>query len=129
MTTLAYDAVSIDLHDDMLWTDEYAWSVVSQRREYTVTGAQIIDAGAKQSGRPITLAGGEAFGWLPRTTVDALAVAAAIPGQPFTLTLRGETYTVVFDHASQALEADPVWDVRDPAAADHYVVTLRFIEV
>jgi len=129
MTTLAYGAITLTLHDDMLWTDEYAWSVVSQRREYTIAGAQIIDAGAKQSGRPITLAGDESCGWLPRTTVDALAAAAAIPGQQFTLTLRGTPHTVVFDHTNQALEAEPVWGVNDPASTDNYVVTLRFIEV
>lgn len=129
MTTLAYGATSLTLHDDMLWTDEYAWSVVAQRREYTITGAQILDAGAKQSGRPITLAGDASGGWLARSVVEALAAAAAIPGQEFTLTLRGVEHTVVFDHSSQALDAEPIWDVHDPASADFYVVTLRFIEV
>jgi hypothetical protein len=129
MTTLAYGATTITLSDDLLWTDEYAWSVVSQRREYSITGAQIIDSGAKQAGRTITLAGGETGGWTPRSVVDALAVAAAIPGQQFTLTLRGDTYTVVFDHTSRALEAEPVWNVNDPSSTDYYVATLRFTEV
>ena len=129
MTTLAYGATTIVLHDDLLWTDEYAWSAVTQRAEYTIAGSLLVDARAKQSGRSITLAGGEDGGWLTRTTVDALRVAAALPGQQFTLTLRGATYTVVFDHTAQAIEADPVFNVNDPASADFYVVTLRFLEV
>lgn len=129
MTTLAYGATTIALSDDLLWEDEFAWSAVSQRRDYTIAGAQIIDSGVKQAGRTITLAGDESGGWVPRSTVDALAAAAAIPGQEFTLTLRGEEHTVVFDHAGQALEAEQVWVVNDPLPTDFYFITLRFIKV
>lgn len=129
MTTLAYDAITIDLSDDLLWSDEYTWTPVVQRRDYTIAGAMLVDSSAKQAGRPITLRGDDNCGWVPRSTMDQLTTAAAIPGQQFTLTLRSVAHTVVFDHANQAVEADPVWSVSDPLATDYYVVTLRFVEV
>jgi hypothetical protein len=129
MTTLAYDAVTITFSDDILWTDEYAWMAVTQRREYTVAGAMLVDSAVKQAGRTITLEGDDMCGWVTRATLDQLAVAAAIPGQQFTLTLRGVAHTVVFDHSNQALEAEPVFDVSDPTSTDYYVVTLRFVKV
>lgn len=129
MTTLAYGTTTISISDDLLWVDEYSWAAVAQRGEYTLTGALVLDAQAKQSGRPITLTGGETAGWMTRSTVDALVLAAAIPGQQFTLTLRGVAYTVVFDHEATPIEVDPVFDVSDPTSTDFYTATLRFIEV
>lgn len=129
MTTLAYDAITITFGDDLLWTDEYAWATVEQRREYTILGSMLVDSAVKQAGRSITLAGAESYGWVTRAVVDQLATAAAIPGQQFTLTLRGVPHTVVFDHTAQAFSAEPVFDVSDPLSTDFYVVVLRFVKV
>ena len=129
MTTLAYAAVTITLHDDLLWTDEYRWKPIEQKTSYSLTGALLVEAAAKSSGRPITLEGGDAYGWTSRSVVDALMTAAGIAGQQFTLTLRGVAHTVVFDHGAGPVEATPVIDYSNPDAADLYRVTLRFLKV
>lgn len=128
MTTLAYGATTITISDDMLWVDEYRWQPVEQKRAYTITGALIVESAAKLAGRPITLAGGDTYGWLARSVVDALLTAASIAGQQFTLTLRGTTHTVVFDQAAP-IEAVPVVDYSNPDATDKYIVALRFLKV
>lgn len=127
MTTLAYGAVTITLPDDLLWVDEYNWSAVEQVKEYSVTGALIVESAARLAGRPITLMGGENHGWVTRSVLDALLTASNIPGQQFTLTLRGVAHTVIFDEGR--IEAEPVFDVSDPEAGDFYVVTLNFAKV
>lgn len=69
----------------------------------------------------------------PRIACDATASTlrtwAAQPGQTFTLALRGTTHTVVFNHDGNALSAEPVIDFCDPDDADHYILTLRFLEL
>lgn len=127
MTTLAYSTITIDLPNDMLWVDEYDWSAVEQATEYSVTGALLVDAAARLAGRPITLAADEGYGWITRSVLDQLLAASNIPGQQFTLTLRGTPHTVIFD--DPRIEATPVFDVSDPAAGDFYVVTLKFLKV
>ena len=129
MTTLTYGATVIDLPNDLQWVDEFAWQPVEQATQYSLTGALIVEAAAKQAGRPITLTGGDDFGWAARSVVAALLTAAAIPGQQFVLTLRGVPYDVIFDHARTPVDARLVVDYSDPDGTDPYVVTLRFLEV
>ena len=127
-TTLVYGATTIVLSDDLLWIDEFDWTPVEQTREYSLGGALIVDSAAKLAGRPITLVSGSDFGWLPRSTIEALRVAASLPAQQFTLTHLGVAHTVIFD-GSGPLTAEPVWTVSDPDADDPYVVSLRFLKV
>lgn len=128
-TTLAYGVTTIALPDDMAWRDEYEWRAVEQSRQYTITGALVVQSAARLAGRPITLSADDASGWIARSTLDALHAAALLPDQEFTLTLRGADRTVVGDHGKGMVEARQVHDVSDPIDTDFYVVTLRFIEV
>lgn len=127
MTTLAYGAITITLTDDMLWADEYAWNAVEQQRSYSLTGALVVDVATKVAGRPITLTGSDRSGWIARSVLDALYTAAGIAGQAFVLTLRGVAHNVMFD--ADPINAEPVFDVRDPEAGDWYIATLKFIKV
>ena len=129
MTTLTYAATTLDLPDDLLWTDEFDWQAVEQRTEYSITGALIVESKAKQSGRVITLAGDDASGWIPRSMLVTLRAWSLLPAQAFTLVLRGGTYTVAFDQPRGAVAARPVADYSNPDGTDYYVPTLRFIEV
>lgn len=129
MTTLTYLSTTLTLPDDLLWTDEFAWTAVEQRTEYSITGALIVEASAKQSGRPITLASNENRGWMPRAALLTLKAWAALPAQAFTLVLNGVTYTVAFDQARNAVEAAPLFALVGTDAGDDYLPTLRFIEV
>lgn len=129
MTTLTYTGTTLTLPDDLAWPDEFEWAAVEQRQQYTITGALIVEAAAKQAGRTITLEGGDDFAWVPLADLETLLAWKALPGQVFTLVLRGVTHSVVFDHEGRSVEARPVWDVSDPGPADPYIVTLRFLKV
>lgn len=121
--------LALTLPQDLLWADEFAWQQVEQATQYTTTGALVLDAWAKQAGRPITLRGDVDYGWCQRSTLATLNAWAALPGQSFTLSLRGTPRTVVFDHAGGAIDAAPVVPYSDPLPDDHYTLTLKFIEV
>lgn len=128
-TTLTYGATVLTLPEDMLWPDEFAWPGVEQRTEYTITGALLLQAGAKLAGRTITLAAGADYAWIGRTDLDTLRAWALLPAQTFTLLYRGVTHTVAFDHGAGAIEATPVIDYSDPDATDLYAATLRLLKV
>jgi hypothetical protein len=127
--TLTRSATTLTLPDDLLWTDEYGWPAVEQRQQYSVAGALVVEAAAKQAGRTIRLEAGDDYAWMPRSLLDTLLSWAALPGEQMALLLRGVTHTVVFDHAAGAIDAQPAWPVSDPASDDPYVVSLRFLKV
>ncbi len=130
--TLQKSADTIVLPPDLLWSDEFAWSLVSQGTERSVTGALLVDVSTRQGGMPITLTGTERHAWLLRPEVQALRTWLALPEQVFTLTINGQSFTVLFDHGtdevSRAFVVAQLVDYSDPAPQDYYCsVTLRFI--
>lgn len=130
--TLQKGADTIVLPPDLLWSDEFAWSPVSQGTERSVTGALLIDVSTRQDGMPITLTGTERHAWMQRPEVQALRAWIALPEQVFTLTINGQAFTVLFDHGtdevSRAFVVAQLVDYSDPAPQDYYCsVTLRFI--
>ena len=129
-TTLTYGAVTITLPDYLLWTDEYAWRAVGQKKSYGVTGALHLQAALKLKGRPITLAGEDGAGaFMARSVVELLRVASELPGQVFTLLLRSVAHQVHFDHEAGGLDAKQVFGEALPIDTDQYLVSLRFIKV
>jgi hypothetical protein len=129
--TLSNGTTTVTLPADLEWVDEYDWLPVEQSADYSVTGALIIDVGARQSGRPITLSGNDSTAWLTRSQVDALRVWAAIAGQALTLTLAdARVFAVAFRHQdAPALEAAPVAFTAPMQSGDWYVITLKFMEL
>ena len=122
---------TITLPVDLHWEDETDWTPVEQSQEYSLAGSLVLDAGTKQAGRPITLAGGDDRAWASRTTVLALMAKAALPGEEMTLTLNDDrTFTVMFRHGDgKPVDAKPVIPYNTPDAADYYTLTLRLMEV
>ena len=121
--------LALALPDQLSWPDEFTWAQVEQSTEYTRTGALILDAWAKQAGRPITLQAAANRAWCERGALVTLRTWAGQPGQQLTLQLRGVQHQVVFNHEAGALDAEPVDDVVDPIDTDPYVITLRFLEL
>lgn len=122
--------LALTLPDQLSWLNEFGWQQVVQASEYTTTGALVVDAWAKQSGRPITLAGSETRAWCERGALLTLRNWASQPGLQMTLTgLRGTSRTVVFDHEAGAIDAAPIIDLADPIDTDPYAVTLKFLEL
>ena len=129
--TLSNNTTTLTLPDALNWTDEYSWSPVEQTKTYTVTGALLIEEGIKQSGRPITLEGAMDKTWCTRSVVDQLRAWAATINIRLTLTLRGVTRSVTFNHEGGALEGLPVQFYEDGSiqSSDYYVPTIRLIEL
>lgn len=130
--SLSLGAVVLALPDDLVWTDEFLWSSVSQSTERSVTGALLVDAMQRNGGRPITLEGGGDRAWISRADLRVLSGWAGLAGQVFTLSLRGESFDVIFDHGTdettRAFAMSAVMDWSDMADGDYYCsLVLRFI--
>ncbi|NCC25633.1 MAG: hypothetical protein EOM25_10640 [Deltaproteobacteria bacterium] len=116
---------STTLDPNFCWSDEYDWSPVGQARAYSLSGAMVLETTAKQSGRPITLANA----WVTKAEVETLRALVITNGE-MTLTLHDEReFDVRWDHDGPALTAVPVIEYADPADADFYEVTLKFLTV
>lgn len=128
MITLSDGVTTITLPDDLQWSDEFAWSPVEQTREYSLSGALVIQEGVKVRGREITLLGGDDVAWVTRATVLQLYAMASVAGKIMTLVFHSRTFTVMFNHPN-AIEAAEVVRQADPAASDFYSITIKLIEV
>lgn len=97
------------LPPDLQWSDEFAWIALGVTAKVSLSGAEIVQAGSLQAGRPITLQGGQDFAWLDYATVEALRTLASAAGATYTLTLPdGRTYNVRFRAEEVPVECVPV---------------------
>ncbi|SFF14760.1 hypothetical protein [Paracidovorax wautersii] len=131
--TLTNGSTPLALPQDLIWTDELTWSPVAQKTERGIFGTLIIDAMARNGGRPITLQGDGDSAWISRAALRTLRSWASIPGLRLALDVRGQAFTVVFDHGDaeegRALAMSAVIDYADPLDTDYYCsLTLRFLE-
>ena len=128
--TLSVGGTTVNLPDDLFWSDQHSWSPVSQAVATSITGAAIIDVGTKTAGRPITLTGDETHSWMTYEVVSQLKIWAALPDQQLSLSIRGTNYSVIFrHHEPPALELTPVIDYSAPDATDFFYGQLKFMEI
>jgi hypothetical protein len=127
--TLTYLSTTLALPPHLLWVNEFAWQPVAMSPpRYSLGGALIVESAARLAGRPIELA--SESDWMLRSDVLTLRTWAALPGQTFSLVLRGEpARTVIFDQQAGPIVAEQVLDYSDPAPGDFYRLGLRFLEV
>jgi hypothetical protein len=126
--------VALPLPDDLLWSDEHAWSPAVTAVSYLLTGALLVQSATRQAGRPITLVGPSDMAWVTRATVATLHNWAAAPlaasSGRFELTLRdGRVFTVAFRHADTAIDAEPVLGFPARADTDFYRISLRLMQL
>ncbi len=130
--TLTSGIVVITLPDDIVWTDELAWSPVAQSVKFSVDGAAIAQESTKLSGRTVTLKSPPDAGWITRTTI--LAILAAATSRPtVTVSLSGYSNMTLkfrFDNGT-CLEVSPAYIQALPPTGDHlYTIdALKFIEL
>lgn len=118
----------VDLPDDLIWTDEYQWSAVTQKMEITVGGALLIEESVQAAGRLITLEGDESSAWATRTQIEALRTLAEQPNEVHELVLPdGREFDVMFRRP--AFEAKPIIPFNVSAAGDFYSLRVFLIEV
>jgi hypothetical protein len=129
--SLTYASTTLALPLNLLWVNEFAWQPVAMSApRYSLTGALIVESAVRLAGRPIELATSDGAAWILRSDLLTLRAWAALPGQTFSLVLRGEAArTVIFDQQAGPIDATPVVDFRDPAPGDPYRLGLRFLEV
>ncbi len=126
--------VALPLPDDLLWTDEHAWSPAVTAVSYLLTGALLVQSATKQAGRPITLVGSADMAWVTRATLNTLYAWAAAPlaastGR-FELMFRdGRVFTVAFRHADTAIDAEPVLGFPAQSEQDFYRISLRLMQI
>ena len=131
MITLTYQATTLELSDRLEWSDEFTWSEVEQQTEYATDGTLIVDVAVRKSGRLITLDGAATETWLTRTQMLQCRAWRKLPAARFTLVVRGELRTVIFDQAKGGFEARPIWKLLDGEITGEtlYRPTFWFIEV
>lgn len=126
--------VALLLPDDLLWSDEHAWTPAVSSVSYLITGALLVQSATRQAGRPITLVGPADMAWVTRATLETLrswaAVALSDTSGRFALTLAdSRVFTVAFRHQDTAIEAEPVLGIPARSDADFYRLTLRLMEI
>ncbi|MCH8530365.1 MAG: hypothetical protein LAT65_05895 [Saccharospirillum sp.] len=114
---------------DLIWLDEFDYNQMAQEQERSLTGGLLLQEGAKQYGRPITLS----EGWLTRESVNLLYTLEAQPSEPVLLTLPdGREFYVVLDRTrGPAIEARPVRRYTQAANEPgwQYATTIRLLTV
>ena len=122
---------ALQLPRGMVWADEFSWTPVEKKLEYSLTGAALIDVGVRLAGRPITLSGAAEAGWIRRDVLLALrALQIAVPEGAHLLTLAdGRTFNVQFAPVETPIEAEPVARPELPPEDYPYVATVRLIEI
>lgn len=129
--TLSVGSTTAVLNPDLFWSDENDWHPVEQNVERTITGALVIQSSARVAGRPITLQPeDDRSGATTLETLEQLRNWAAVPGQVMTLTLRGQSRSVIFrHHDGAAIEARPWIHYSDTQPGDWYFATIRLMEI
>jgi len=102
----------IDLGEDLIWTDRYAWSPVLQTQRMTIGGGLNIFSEPTNVLRPVTLFASENQGWMIKSVVDSLRSLSADPTQSYLFNFHNlETFLVRFKHYEPpALDLKPLVD-------------------
>lgn len=133
LKNLSTEAV-LALPDDLLWSDEHAWTPAVASVSYLITGALLVQSALKQAGRPITLTGAIDMAWVARLVISTLHDWASVPlgsnSGRFELTLMDlRVFTVAFRHAETPIDAEPVTGFPARSDADFYRLTLRLMQI
>lgn len=130
---LTSGGVALDLPPDLIWVDELTASNVVQRSKRSAFGTLIISAMQLQGGQRITLQGEGGSAWIERRALRQIKQWGSVPGLRLELNIRGEAFSVVFDHGdadeTRALGMQSVIDFCDKQDDDYYgSLVLRFLE-
>lgn len=130
-TTITDGNVTVELTDDLEWSNEYDWTPVSQDVQRMIGGGLVIQEAALIKGRPIHLnSGGDV--WDTKAKIDAVYQLASVPDKVLNLTLSdARTFKVVFDRSQGSpVLAVPVF--RQTVRTEQMYMTnisIKFIEV
>lgn len=125
---------TLDLPNDMLWEDEFSWSPVVRKTEYSLTGALIVEVAKKQAGRPITLRPpDQEMAWVERSVVQTLRSWQDQTALRMLLVLEYASdtrqFVVSFADGAEPMGASPVKGFPGHAGEDYFRLTLKLVEV
>ncbi len=124
--TIVIDGIA--LPPGLLWIDEFSAHSVAQTVKRALDGSLVVFYGGIQSGTQITLTSEPDAGWFTRAQVEAIELRARSPGAMYPLTLRGQSWLVMFrHHEAPAFEATPLISRPNPAPGDFYLGTLKLM--
>ena len=124
--SIAIDGIA--LPPGLLWVDEFSTQSVAQTVKRSLDGSRVVFYGGIQSGTQITLTSEPDAGWFTREQVEAIELRARSPGAMYPLTLRGQSWLVMFrHHEAPAFEATPLISRPNPAPGDFYLGTLKLM--
>ena len=87
----------VTLDNEMRWLEEEKDTRIAGSAYTTLGGGrQAQSMRLSDSGRPITLQGTARDGWQYKSTIDSLRALALVPGNTFSVSLWGQTYTCRF---------------------------------
>lgn len=130
MITLSDGTNTVELPEDLVWSDRRSWSPVTQTMTRGLTGAPIIMCAANEYGRPVTLEAPDNGGWMLATNETQIAEWYNAPGQTLTLDFHGEQHAVQFaHHDGPGYESTPIRYQIDPGPDYKVIPTFRFITV
>lgn len=130
MTEKFHTLGGIPIPRGMIWIDEHDWLPVLKSKEYSITGALLIDAGVKKAGRPITLQADDDAGWIALNVLNQVCNLAASPDETYQLVLAdGRSFSVQFDAEEDAISARRIGRPELPGPDWVYVATFKLITV
>jgi hypothetical protein len=126
----------VELPGDLDWSDEFTAWKVGQNVRTSLTGARIVQEGALQAGRPITLESGQdGDAWYGVVTLEVLrllqSMEAVAGSAPMTLTMPAHnsgtrSFDVIWRRTDGAgLDARQIKRIWPQLDTDYYSVTLR----
>lgn len=130
MSSAFHTLGGIRIPSGMVWVDEFSWLAVQKEKEYSTTGALLLDVGVKQAGRPITLQAEENAGWIKRDVLKQVQDLANQPIAVHSLELAdGRVFSVQFDATDDAITAQPIGRPELPLGSQDYYATFKLITV
>lgn len=124
---MAYSLNGVTLPYGLLWVNEHEWAPIEQSTDYGLTGALIVQRGAKLAGRPITLQGGADRAWITQTTLDAVTALLTTTAAMALILPDGRSFSVIWDHNGPPISAEPIVPKWPVAGLKYNNVALRLL--
>lgn len=122
---------AIEINAGCRWIDEFDWSPIQSTKEYSVTGAMIVDAGTRLAGRPVTLQATESSGWngMTRAVIKSLFALSETHAEHQLTLADGRILDVIFAPGAEPIEARPLVDRENPPDSWPYIIKLRLVTI
>jgi len=129
ISQISLDGITLPI--DLIWSDEYGWSNVSQNIKKSLTGSLIIQEATQPKGRLITLKGDPRSAWIDRTIADLIQAKVDTPDLDMVLNFHGDLYNVRFIRQGNKSPfiTKEIYELANPDGEHVYSFSITLIEV